>query len=245
MFESIGKVNIACTGSLQRRLPFPVDRATCDAAPLPELPYSMVAGERSGLEMAGGAVGLRAGFFAWSEASLATRLATPAGAAGRCVAKALPLLLTLLVPLLSGCSTGKGSPLDQASLIDREFVIAAVTWDLNKDGNVTCDEWKQYVTSLFREADANHDGMLTREEYAVLSRRDRLFETAGFNYFDTNGDGRISLSEMLDKPNPAFVLLDRNHDCVLTPDERVQASGPREDAPRDSGKLPPMGGPGR
>jgi hypothetical protein len=164
--------------------------------------------------------------------------------AGRRAAKALSLLLTLLTPLQGGCSSGKGSPLDQASLVDREFVIAAVTWDLNKDGNVTCDEWKQYVTILFREADADHDGFLNHEEYAALSRRDRLFETAGFKYFDANGDGRISLSEMVDKPNPAFILLDRNHDCVLTPDERVQASGPREDAPQDSGKPPPMGGPG-
>ena len=145
--------------------------------------------------------------------------------------------------LLSACSSG-GSPLDKASVIEREFVIAAVTWDLNKDGDVTCDEWKRYVTELFREADADHDGFLTREEYAALSRRDRLFETAGFNYWDANHDGRISLSEMIDKPNPAFTLLDKNHDCVLTPDERVQARGPREDAPADSGKLPPMGTPG-
>jgi hypothetical protein len=158
------------------------------------------------------------------------------------VAGALPLLLA--AALLAGCSSGSGSPLDNASLIEREFAAAAVTWDLNKDGDVTCDEWKQYVTSLFREADADHDGMLTREEFAALTRRDRLFETAGFNYFDANGDGRLSLSEMVDKPNPAFLLLDRNHDCVLTRDERVQTRGPREDAPKDSGALPPMGGPG-
>jgi hypothetical protein len=154
----------------------------------------------------------------------------------------LPMLPALA--LLSACSSGSGSPLDSASVIEREFVIAAVTWDLNKDGNVTCDEWKQYVTGLFREADTDHDGTLTREEYAALSRRDRLFETVGFNYFDANGDGRISLSEMVDKPNPAFTLLDKNHDCVLTPDERVQSRGPREDAPAESGKLPPLGTPG-
>jgi hypothetical protein len=154
------------------------------------------------------------------------------------------LVLTLGAALVGGCSTSSGSPLDRATPIEREFVIAAVTWDLNKDGNVTCDEWKQYVTSLFREADANHDGVLTREEYAVLSRRDRLFETVGFKYFDANGDGRLTLSEMVDKPNPAFTILDKNHDCVLTPDERVQSRGAAEDAPKDSGQLPSRGGPG-
>jgi hypothetical protein len=190
-------------------------------------------------------MGPRGGIFRGFTGQLGTLIgALRFAATGRGRAPGLSLLLALLAPLHSSCSSGKGSPLDKASLIEREFVIAAVTWDLNKDGNVTCDEWKRYVTSLFREADANHDGFLTREEYATLSRQDRLFDTAGFNYWDANGDGRISLSEMVDKPNPAFILLDKNHDCVLTPDERVQASGPREDAPSDSAKPPPMGGPG-
>jgi hypothetical protein len=65
---------------------------------------------------------------------------------------------------VTGCAGSSGSPLGSATPIEREFAIAAVTWDLNKDGDVTCEEWKQYVAGLFREADANHDGFLTREE---------------------------------------------------------------------------------
>lgn len=38
--------------------------------------------------------------------------------------------------------------------------------------------------------------------------------------FDADGDGRITLAEVIDKPNPAFALLDTNHDCVITPEER-------------------------
>jgi Ca2+-binding EF-hand superfamily protein len=188
------------------------------------------------------ATGLGDGLAGW----LGTLASARCGASAKgSPAPGLPLLLVLLaLPLQGGCSSGSGSPLDKATAIEREFVIAAATWDLNKDGNVTCDEWKQYVTSLFREADANHDGVLTREEYAALSRSDRLFETVGFDYWDANHDGRISLSEMVDKPNPAFTLLDKNHDCVLTPDERVQSRDPAEDAPKDSGRSPPMGGPG-
>jgi hypothetical protein len=147
----------------------------------------------------------------------------------------------LAAALLPGCANGPQSPLDSATATEREFVAAAVTWDLNKDGDVTCDEWKQYVTGLFREADANHDGVLTREEFAALARRDRLFETVGFAYFDANADGRLSLSEMVDKPNPAFTLLDKNRDCVLTRDERVQTRAPRDDGPKDKGTMPPSG----
>jgi EF hand len=142
---------------------------------------------------------------------------------------------------VSGCAGSSGSPLGSATPIEREFAIAAVTWDLNKDGDVTCDEWKQYVTGLFREADANRDGILTREEYARLARNDRLFETVGMSYFDADGDGRLSLAEMTDKPNPAFTLLDKNGDCVLSADERVQPHIVREQAPAAPPTLPPTG----
>jgi hypothetical protein len=125
----------------------------------------------------------------------------------------------LAIARCQGCASNK-SPLAAASPVEREFAAAAVTWNLNRDGNVTCEERKQYASDLFRAADANHDGMLTREEFANLTRQDRLFEVAGFQYFDADGDGRITLAEVIDKPNPAFALLDTDHDCVITPEER-------------------------
>jgi Ca2+-binding EF-hand superfamily protein len=141
----------------------------------------------------------------------------------------------------AGCSsTSTPSLFASAPPVEREFAMAAITWDLNKDGNVTCDEWKQYVTGLFREVDANRDGILTREEYAQLSRRDRLFETVGMNYFDANADGRLSLPEMADKPNPAFALLDKNGDCVIASDERVQPQFARSE-PSGQAAPPPSG----
>lgn len=156
----------------------------------------------------------------------------------------MALLALLAVSAQGGCGSGGSSPFASAPPIEREFVAAAVTWDLNKDGDVSCDEWKQYITGLFREADADRDGFLTREEFAVMARRDRLFDTAGLTYFDANGDGRLSLAEVAEKRNPAFTLLDKNNDCVLTRDERVQSSGPREAAP--GGKaIPPPSMPGK
>ena len=155
---------------------------------------------------------------------------------GAIAAFLLPLSLAFLV----GCGGGQ-SPLTAATPVELEFATAAITWDLNKDGNVTCDEWKQYVTGLFREADVNRDGNLTRTEFAALARRDRLFETVGFNYFDANADGRLTLAEMTEKPNPAFTLLDKNGDCVIGPDERVQPRIGREEG-KSTVAPPPIGG---
>jgi Ca2+-binding EF-hand superfamily protein len=138
----------------------------------------------------------------------------------------------------AGCSTSGPSLFASAPPVEREFALAAITWDLNKDGNVSCEEWKQYVTRLFREADANRDGILTREEYAQLTRRDRLFETVGMNYFDANADGRLGLAEMTDKPNPAFALLDKNGDCMIASDERVQPQVARQEPPGQAVPAP-------
>lgn len=140
--------------------------------------------------------------------------------------------LASLLPIatLAACTAGNTSLLGSATPVEREFALAAVTWDLNRDGDVTCDEWKQYLAGLFREADADHDGVLTRQEFAALVRRDRLFEVAGFDYFDSNADSRLSLAEMTDRPNPAFQLLDKNGDCVISAEERThQRSYAREE----------------
>ena len=146
----------------------------------------------------------------------------------------LVLVVAALAPM--GCATHGNSPLASATPLEREFALAAITWDLNKDGDVTCDEWKQYVAGLFRDADANSDGVLTRQEYAALARTDRLFEAAGFDYFDANADGLLTLAEIVDKPNPAFLLLDRNGDCVITADERRQQHGGAGSSGRGGGR---------
>ncbi len=44
---------------------------------------------------------------------------------------------------------------------------------------------------------------------------DRLFVTADLQYYDANGDGKVTRSEFVDKPNPAFVLMDKSGTCKL------------------------------
>jgi len=113
---------------------------------------------------------------------------------------------------LAACSSG-GSSLGE---VDRVFLSAAGSWDTNRDGVVTCDEWKAYAGDLFSGADANGDGSVDRTEYATIVSTDRMFQTVEFRYYDTNGDGKLDRAEFVDKPNRAFALLDKSNTCQLS-----------------------------
>ena len=65
-------------------------------------------------------------------------------------------------------------------------------------------EWIQYLDILFREHDANGDGVLDEQEYAAMARTDRLFEEAKLPYYDANKDGKVTLEEMTGTHNVAF-----------------------------------------
>ena len=117
----------------------------------------------------------------------------------------------LLLLALAGCSSS--SSLGE---VDRVFLSAAGSWDTNRDGIVTCDEWKAYAGELFGGADANGDGAVDRTEYATIVNTDRMFQTVEFRYYDANGDGKLDRAEFVDRPNRAFVLLDKSNQCQLS-----------------------------
>lgn len=123
--------------------------------------------------------------------------------------------------MLAGCQAGS-TPFSGPSDLERTFVDAAQTWDLNKDNVVTCEEWKQYVTTSFREVDGDGDGALSKDEFAKLAKQDHLFQEANYGFFAPKVDGKLTLAEMTDKPNPAFKRLDRNNDCRLVSEEFVR-----------------------
>lgn len=143
---------------------------------------------------------------------------------------------------IAGCASGNAF---EPSLppIDQVFLMSASTWDVDRDGVVTCDEWKKYAGQLFKEAHGSSDGALTRAEFDKMSRTDKLFVTADFKFFDANGDGAVSFAELTEKPNPAFAYLDKNKDCRLTSDEMPSVwSG--SSVPKSSGMPGTAGGRG-
>ena len=164
--------------------------------------------------------------------------------------KPAPLALTIsLVAALSGCSsmpslTGGGNPFSSSSGVDRTFIGAAQTWDFDKDGAVTCEEWKNYVTTLHRESDGDGDGTLVDAEFEKMAKTDQLFSVADRSYYDANGDSKVTVEEMTGKQNTAFKQLDKNGDCRIDRNESVRIL--QVDAPK-GGTAPSTDqkGPGR
>jgi hypothetical protein len=155
----------------------------------------------------------------------------------RCPAIAAAMLTVMLgacssSPLSSIGSIATGSK--SISESDRVFLMAAGSWDRNRDNTVTCDEWKAYAAELFNSADANRDEAVDATEWGRIVSTDRMFETAGLSYFDANGDGKVLRTEMVDKPNPAFKLMDIGNTCALN---GAQIAGARSKTEYDvSGK---------
>lgn len=144
------------------------------------------------------------------------------------LATALPLAACSSSPLSSiGAITGS----NKVSETDRVFLMAAGSWDRNRDNQVTCDEWKAYATELFNGADASRDDALDETEWSEMIKTDRMFDTANLRYYDTNGDGKVTRAEFVDRPNPAFKLMDTSNSCVLS---GAQVAGARSKTEYDT-----------
>lgn len=121
-----------------------------------------------------------------------------------------------------------GSIGSKVSETDRVFLMAAGSWDRNRDSTVTCDEWKAYTTELFNNADSNRDDIVDTSEWGRIVSVDRMFETADLGYFDQSGDGKVTRSEFVDKPNPAFALMDTGKTCSLNAEQIAGARSKTE-----------------
>jgi len=131
-------------------------------------------------------------------------------------------LIGITAASLAGCSSAMPSLTGSTSSIDRTFIGAAQTWDFDKDGAVTCDEWKNYTATLLRESDSDGDGSLNDLEFQKMAKTDQLFSVADRSYYDANGDGRVTAEEITGKPNAAFKQLDKNGDCRIDRNESVR-----------------------
>ncbi|WP_050043747.1 EF-hand domain-containing protein [Bradyrhizobium sp. LTSPM299] len=144
-------------------------------------------------------------------------------------------LLCTAVPFASAQPTPDQDSSRPQSSRDRSPAGTAESWDANRDGVYTCDEWKGYLGRAFDRADRNHDGILTSAEFEVVRRMGSALADADFGYFDENQDGKITRSEFVGKPNEFILQYDKNGDCRVTPEE-LKDTGTDQKRPGGRGK---------
>jgi Ca2+-binding EF-hand superfamily protein len=122
--------------------------------------------------------------------------------------------------LAAGCASSAGPAI---APIDKSFLSGISSYDQNRDGVVTCDEWRAEAASLFAKANKSGSGALTEAEFKTLATNDRIFLEATFKYYDINGDGKVDRKEFVERPNPAFAYADKDKDCRLIGAELITA----------------------
>lgn len=125
--------------------------------------------------------------------------------------------------LAAGCTAAATSSAPEISALDKSFLRGISSYDQNRDGIVTCDEWRASLAALFTKANKSGSGALTEDEFRNLGTGDRIFLIATPKYYDANGDGKVDRKEFVDRPNPAFAYVDKDKDCRLTDVELITA----------------------
>ncbi|MDB5533475.1 MAG: hypothetical protein JWO28_1790 [Hyphomicrobiales bacterium] len=117
-----------------------------------------------------------------------------------------------------GFKANSSSPvLPYSSLANDVIVSSAPSWDANHDGIYTCEEWKQYVTRIFNDADRDGSGDIDLIEFEAIRRPGSPFENSELMYFDTAPfNARLSREEFIDRPSAFFLRFDKNRDCKVT-----------------------------
>lgn len=125
------------------------------------------------------------------------------------------------IAFLSACATGRSEQRrDPAELL--------ASADTNKDGVVTRAEFLAARAAAFSKYDRNGDGFVDAADFPSRLRARR---NAGqrlealVDYFDTDGDKRISRAEFVDGPTLVFDRADSDHDGQLSKAEIAALRG--------------------
>jgi|GEM_PF-2205847 len=99
--------------------------------------------------------------------------------------------------------------------------------DRNGDGKISYEEWQAGKPAQFRNLDQDQDGFVTREEATAYYTRvvkpadpkTPTLRVTGLFRKDANGDGKISLEELVFSADLEFRARDKDSDGFITPED--------------------------
>eukprot|EP00439_Symbiodinium_sp_Y106_P089230 s1_g1766.t1 len=126
--------------------------------------------------------------------------------------------LALLFPVVAACSSERAGDV---------IVIKhpAYEWDLNDNGAVTRAEYRAYREGIFTTADQDRNGVVDEDEWDDIRDDDETgIRRAAFIALDFDGNGVLTLGEVMSLPDTDFSALDANGDTVISSAELNDAS---------------------
>jgi uncharacterized membrane protein YgcG len=154
-----------------------------------------------------------------------------------------------LAAIAALCSAAGFAPKVFAQQADEPLVATAREWG-GQNGVFTCDQWRAYVTRMYRLADPRHRGYIEAKDFEIIKKASPVFQMATFDYFDMAGKGRVTQKEFIEFESPFFARFDRKHTCHVTGEDiraanaPTQAETPMQRGGRGGGGGGMMGGAG-
>ncbi|MGA8170988.1 MAG: hypothetical protein WB816_09190, partial [Methylocystis sp.] len=131
----------------------------------------------------------------------------------------------LAVALIAASCSPSLAPSASAQQADEPLIATAREWG-GQHGVYTCDQWRAYVTRMYRLGDPRHRGYIEAKDFEIIKKASPVFQTATFDYFDMSGKGRVTQKEFIEFESPFFARFDRRHTCQVTSEDLRAANAP-------------------
>ena len=125
------------------------------------------------------------------------------------------------------CSAAGFAPHVFAQQADEPLVATANEWG-GQGGVYTCDQWRAYVTRMYRLGDPRHRGYIEAKDFEIIKKASPVFQMATFDYFDMAGKGRVTQKEFIEFESPFFARFDKKHTCRVTGEDIRAANTPTQ-----------------
>lgn len=132
-----------------------------------------------------------------------------------------------LAVIAASCSAAGVAPNAFAQQADEPLIATAREWG-GQNGVYTCDQWRNYVTRMYRLGDPRRRGYIEAKDFEIIKKAGPVFQTASFDYFDMAGKGRVTQKEFIEFESPFFARFDKRHSCRVTSEDLRAANTPSQ-----------------